>query len=165
MTDYKTHLNELRKFYIEATPGQRLHVASERINNSGHGRNLLIAYVSSLEGFARCIVMHQKAHTKTYLSTIYPIYKWSDAKSLIEEYLLTRVQKDALSYFGQDIWEKIGFAVEYRNLLAHECTYLDQDIFVDLIQACDHVLRKLAKLEGLNFTLPYGDKPQAPSRT
>jgi hypothetical protein len=70
--------------------------------------------------------------------------------------LSKKAKKDAQSYFGQDVWEKIGFAIKYRNLLAHECTYLSQDIFPELIQACEHVLRKLAALEGLNLKIKDG---------
>jgi hypothetical protein len=43
-----------------------------------------------------------------------------------------------------------GYAVDYRNLLAHECTYLGLDKFPSLIEACEAVLEKLARLGGLN---------------
>jgi hypothetical protein len=66
-------------------------------------------------------------------------------------YLQKKIKKDAQSYFGRDIWDKIGFALDYRNLIAHECTYLGQDKYPDLIRACEHVIRKLAELEGLDF--------------
>jgi hypothetical protein len=153
MTDYRTHLSGLRKAYIEATPKQRLRVASQRISNPDHGPNLLVAYVSALEGFARCIAMHQEAHSKGDLSAIYPEYKHIGAEGLVERYLQKKIKKDAQSYFGQDVWEKIGFAIAYRNLLAHECTYLGQDTYPDLIQACEHVLQNLAELEGLDFKM------------
>jgi hypothetical protein len=156
MVDYKTDLIELRKLYIEATPEQRLDIASQRIDNPGHGPNLLIAYVSALEGFARSIVMHQETHSKTELSKLYSTYKHTNADDLIIKYLSKKAKKDSQSYFGQDVWEKIGFAIKYRNLLAHECTYLSQDIFPELIQACEHVLRKLAALEGLNLKTKDG---------
>ena len=154
MTDYKAHLSELRKIYIEATPEQRLNIASQRINNPSDGCNMLVAYVSALEGFARCIAMHQEAHSKAELSTIYPAYRKLDAKRLVERYLQKRIKKGAQSYFGRDIWEKIGFALDYRNLIAHECTYLGQDRYPALIRACEHVLRKLAELEGLSGSIP-----------
>ena len=154
MTGYKAHLIELRKAYIEATPKQRLNIALQRINNPSDGCNMLVAYVSALEGFARCIAMHQAAHSKAELSTIYPTFRKMGAEKLVERYLQKKIKKDAQSYFGRDIWEKIGFALDYRNLIAHECTYLGQDKYPALIRACEHVLRKLAELEGLAGSIP-----------
>lgn len=40
-------------------------------------------------------------------------------------------------------------AVDYRNLLAHECTYLGLDKFPSLIDGCEEILEKLVELAGL----------------
>jgi hypothetical protein len=151
--DYRAHLIELRKDYIEATPNQRLHIALQRISNPDHGPNLIVIYVSAIEGFARSLAMHQEGHSKADLSAIYAKYRNMCAERLIELYLQKKINKDPQSYFGNEIWEKVGFAVDYRNLLAHECTYLGQDKYPDLIEACKQVLGKLAKLEGLEFNV------------
>ena len=55
--NYEVRLKPLRKKYIEATLSQRLHVALQRIKGSGDGPDLLVAYVSAIEGFARSLAM------------------------------------------------------------------------------------------------------------
>jgi hypothetical protein len=150
MKDYRAHLVELRQCYIEATPRQRFHIASQRINPPEHGPNLLVAYVSAIEGFARSLALHQEAPSKTALSVMYPKYKNMKAARLIEQFLKKKINKAPEDFFDKDIWEKVGFAIEYRNLLAHECTYLGQDTYPDLIEAYKSALKKLAELEGIN---------------
>jgi hypothetical protein len=149
--DYEAHLEQLRELYIKATPRQRLGIAVQRISNPDHGPNLLVAYVSALEGFARCLAMHQEGQSKTELCAIYPKYRNMSTEQLITEYLQKKIDSDPLSFFGQGIWKMIRYAVKYRNLLAHECTYLGQDKHSDLIAACAQALRKLADVEGLEF--------------
>jgi hypothetical protein len=71
--DYEAHLTQLRKLYIEATPRQRPGIAIQRISNPDHGPDLLVAYVSAIEGFARCLAMRQQGHSKAELAAVYPI--------------------------------------------------------------------------------------------
>jgi hypothetical protein len=52
------------------------------------------------------------------------------------------------TFFGEDTWKCFVYAVDYRNLLVHECTYLGLDVFPSLIEACEAVLNKLEKLAG-----------------
>lgn len=152
--DYDAELKQLRKNYIEATPAQRLHIATQRIGNPGHGPNLLVTYVSAIEGLARSLVMHQSGRSKPELSSVYPRYRNKSAEDLISEYLKRRIKSDPASFFGREKWEKMKFAVEYRNVLVHECTYLGQDTYPDLIASCSQVLQQLAELEGLAFLPP-----------
>jgi len=149
--DYEAHLMTLRRSYIEATPRQRLNVALQRINNPGNGPNLLVAYVSAIEGFARSLAMHQEGRTKQEVSSLYPKFRNIGAKKLITQYLQKKINSDPENFFGKETWTKVGFAIDYRNLLAHECTYLGQDKYPDLLAACREVLKKLAEVEGLNF--------------
>jgi hypothetical protein len=53
---------------------------------------------------------------------------------------------DPGSFFEDDNWKLFVYAVEYRNLLARDCTYLGQDKFPSLIAACEAVLEKLVQL-------------------
>jgi hypothetical protein len=149
-TEIDTHLSELRQAYVEALPEQRLRVGKLRINNPEHAPNRLIAFVSAAEGFARSLCMHQRARTKEELSALYPEYWKRSAESLIAEYLAAKSLGDPASHFGAPTWQLFGYAVQYRNLLAHECTYLGADRSPELIEACRAVLQTLAKDEGLN---------------
>ena len=148
--DFEAELSQLRRSYIEATPRQRLSIAQRRMRFPEHGPNVLVASVSAVEGFARCLAMHRRANTKPELSAIYPAYRFKGAEDLISEYLSDRKLGEPADFFGNDTWELFKFAVEYRNLLAHECTYLGQDLSPALVEACRSVLNGLAVSQGLN---------------
>lgn len=148
--EIEVHLAELRRMYVEALPKQRLHVAKQRIANPEHDPNRLIAYVSAAEGFARSLCMHQRGRPKPELSALYSEYVRRGPESLIGEYLSAKGLPAPREHFGSDTWLLFGYAVQYRNLLAHECTYLGGDRSPKLIDACRKVLQTLAKDEGLN---------------
>ena len=148
--EIERHLAQLRRQYVEASPRQRLSVAKQRINNPDHDPNRLIAYVSAIEGFARSLCMHQPRRAKQELSKIYAEYERHGPKALIGEYLAAKGLGAPRDHFGADTWALFGYAVDYRNLLAHECTYLGLDRSPRLIDACRKVLQTLAKDEGLN---------------
>ena len=148
-SDYDQHLAELRKLYVEATPRQRYGIAQQRIANPEHGPNVLVACVSAVEGLARSLTMHLHASSKADLSRLYPTYKWRGPAELIEQYLSERRLPSPSDHFGDAVWERFLYAVEYRNVLAHECTYLGQDRSPSLVEACQAILHKLAATAGL----------------
>ena len=149
-TEIEKHLVDLRRSYVEALPRQRLSVAKQRINNPHHDPNRLIAYVSAAEGFARSLCLHHRGQTKEQLSALYPEYERRGPQALIGEYLTAKSLGTPRDHFGADTWKLFGYAVDYRNLLAHECTYLGQDRSPQLIDACRKVLQTLVKDAGLN---------------
>jgi hypothetical protein len=148
--EIERHLAELRREFIEATPRQRLSTAKQRIQNPEQNPNRLIAFVSAAEGFARSLCMHQRARTKAELSTIYHDYWRRGAKDLIVEYLSSRSLGEPAAFFGEKAWKLFSYAVEYRNLLAHECTYLGNDRSPELIEACRTVIKMLSADKGLD---------------
>jgi hypothetical protein len=157
--EYDEDLATLRKIYVEATPRQRYGIAQQRIANLEHGPNVLVACVSAVEGLARSLAMHVDAQArakpgtlKSELSAVYPKYKWKDAEDLIETYLKAIGQPNPPEYFGLETWELFHYAVEYRNVLTHECTYLGQDRSPALIAACQAILHKLAAAAGLKVS-------------
>ncbi|MFZ2651708.1 MAG: hypothetical protein WA210_16545, partial [Burkholderiaceae bacterium] len=48
--------------------------------------------------------------------------------------------------FGEELWELFRLAVSARNLLVHECTYLDAQKYLPMAHSCTEVLFGLAKL-------------------
>ena len=147
--DYESHLAELRRTYVESTPRQRLHIAMQRLQNPEHEPNTLIANVSAVEGFARCLVLHSRASSKAELSAAYPAVQFESPAALITAYLASRGFTGPETYFSEGVWNRFNYAVKYRNLLAHECTYLGQDLSPRLVQACREVLTRLAETQGL----------------
>ena len=142
------HLEKLRRLYVEATLRQRLSIARQRLENPHHDANRLVAHVSAVEGFARSLCMHLHARSKNDLSLVYSCYRRKGAEELIAEYLGALNLGSPKKVFGAITWKMFGFAVQYRNLLAHECTYLGQDLSPRLIDACDKVLDRLAVESG-----------------
>jgi hypothetical protein len=91
-------------------------------------------------------MQHVGATSKDDLRDAYPRYKNWTAKTLVREYLAKRGVTDPSAFLEEDNWSLFGYAVEFRNLLVHECTYLGLDKFPSLIAACEVVLEKLVKL-------------------
>lgn len=147
--DYAAELQELRRIYIRSTPKQRLHIISQRIDNPNHGPNLLVTHVSAVEAFARTLVMHAKAKSKADLEIGYGRFRDREVKTLIVQYLTDRHGQAPADAFGAVTWRRFGHAVSYRNLLVHECTYLGQHRYPQLIKSCQDVLHQLAQLAGL----------------
>jgi hypothetical protein len=147
--DYIAELEQIRSAYICSLPRQRLHVISQRLDNPAHGPNLLVTYVSAVEALARSLAMHVKSPSKAQLKQLYGKYRDREVKSLVIEYLASHGHDSPSDFFGSDTWRKFGYAVSYRNMLVHECTYLGQDKYPHLRQACQEVLQKLSGLAGL----------------
>lgn len=147
--DYVAELDKIRNNYVTATPRQRLSIIRQRLEDHHFGPNRLVTAVSATEALARSLAMHHRAHTKTELKKLYTKYRDRSPKTLVTEYLKDKGISDADAFFGEDNWRLFSYAVEYRNLLAHECTYLGLDKFPSLIEACEVVLSKLATLGGL----------------
>lgn len=150
-TEYEENLAQLRRLYVEATPRQRLHIANQRIQNPAHGPNQLVTSVAAVEGFARSLAMHGHSKSKAGLSEIYPRYRFKGPEDLIEEFLKVGNRGTPASFFNSEDWRLFKFAVQYRNVLTHECTYLGQDTFPELISACYRVLAALASTQNLSF--------------
>ena len=144
--DYEAELLSIRESYVCATPRQRLSVIRQRLEDHHFGPNRLVTAVSAVEALARALAMNHKCKSKTELKRLYPHYRNRAPKPLVKEYLLAKGISDPDTYFGEDTWRLFGYAIEYRNLLAHECTYLGLDKFPSLIGACNEILDSLAKL-------------------
>lgn len=143
-------LKKLRDQYITATKRQRLNKAQQRLENPDAYPNVLVTRVAGIEAFARSLMMHSEAKTKDELRSIYPKYRNRKPATLIAEYCRLQGEKPA-DYFGSRTWRLFNVAVGYRNLLAHECTYLSHQKFSPLEDACSQILRKLARLAKLKI--------------
>lgn len=144
--DYEADLLMLRERYVCSTPKQRLEIIKQRLEDHHFGANRLVTSVSAVEAYARCLVMHECAQTKAELISNYPNFRNRKPEPLVRQYLLSKGISDPADFFQQDTWRLFGYAVGYRNLLAHECTYLGLQKFPSLIEACEEVLSALVKL-------------------
>jgi hypothetical protein len=150
LCEYSEQLKELREGYIRSYPRQRLAVIRQRLEELEPGPNQLLIVASAVEAFARCLVLHAASSDRDKIRDIYARHRYQGPDVLIplclEKYGIT-VEPD--EFFGANEWALLGIAIQYRHLLVHECTYLGQDTFPQLIEACHSVLRKLAAVAGL----------------
>lgn len=147
--DYVAELLKIRETYVTASPRQRLSIIRQRLEDHHFGPNRLVTSVSAVEALARTLITTHRAKSKIELKSLYPKFRDRSAKTLVAEYLRARGVADPVAFFEEDSWRLFCYAVEYRNLLTHECTYLGLDKFPSLIEACEAVLEKLVQLGGL----------------
>lgn len=144
--DYVAELISVRDTYVGMTSSQRLSIIRQRLVDHHFGANRLVTSVSAVEALARSLAMNRQAKSKADLRGLYPKYENRVPKSLVSEYFAAHGITDPANYLGEDTWRLFGYAVDYRNMLAHECTYLGLDKFPSLIEACEEVLNALAAL-------------------
>jgi hypothetical protein len=147
--DYEKELTEIRNIYVCMTPQGRLRIINERLRDPDSGPNRLVTVVSAVEALARTLAMHASFTSKFDISTNYSKYRNSKPADLICKYLLSKGITDPETFFKEDNWLLFDYAVQSRNLVTHECTYLGQDKYPYLIQVCEEILEALTKLAGI----------------
>ena len=139
-----SELKKLRELYAGATPRQRLSVALQRINNPAAYPNELVTRVSAVEAFARSLLANLNSSNKQEILAKHRRFAKLDATNLIEKY--TKLcATNPKELFGEEIWEIFRVAVSARNLLVHECTYLDAQKYLPMEHSSTEVLFGLAK--------------------
>jgi hypothetical protein len=131
--------------YEGATPRQRFSVAPQRINHPAAYPNELVTRVSAVEAFARSLLANFGARSREEVLTQHRRLASRDATSLVEAYAKLNATT-AKALFGEELWGIFRLAVNARNLLVHECTYLDAEKYLPMEHACTEVLFGLAKL-------------------
>jgi hypothetical protein len=149
--ELRKQLDELRDKYITATPRQRLGRVRERLDDPGANPNRLVTLVGGIEALARSLAMHAEHQDKEELRACYPRYRNRKTQTLVEEYCKSRGIEVPKEYFGEENWELFLLAIGYRNLLAHESTFLSNQRFGRFEMACNEVLLKLANLAKLKW--------------
>ena len=149
--DYSQHLMDLRRSYVALLPSQRFRIAMQRIESPDNSPNLIVSYVSGIEGLLRSLVVHKVvADQEQPIEDVYKQHKMATVENLYSKYLeLNEIKSQSL--VTDEVFELVVFAVKYRNLLAHECTYLRQGISSELIPACEEFLFALADSAGISL--------------
>jgi hypothetical protein len=149
--NYEQHLKQLRKLYYESFPRQRVHIAKQRIRNPAHGPNLIVTYVSAIEGVLRSLVVWKETTSDRPKPETYERYKNYGVNKRYKRYL-AQCNIETEKIIAPEKYRLVGYAVEYRNLLAHECTYLGQATYSDLIEACNEFLSSLCGHAGIDYS-------------
>lgn len=111
--------------------------------------NLLVTRVAGIEALARALVMDVECANGQEKKERYGKFKKRDPQSLVVQYLKSHGIGSASEAFGKDTWDMFKTAVDARNLLIHECTFLGQTKFEPLEEACSQVFDKLIALAEL----------------
>lgn len=127
-------LANLRSSYRRLQPGQRIRIARNRIREPLTGSAELVTCVSAIEGTLRSLVTWQEAN-EIPSEKVYEAYRRSKFSTLLETYLM---QTNAVlsDLTNDECHTRVSLAVCFRNLIVHECTYLGQDKYPSLIEAC-----------------------------
>jgi len=146
--DYAAELSTIRKAYIEHWPQARLNVIRQRLQDSEQERGpaRLVTIVSCVEALARSMIV-AAANPKTFADFLraYEPIERSGASWLVAEVLRLNGIADPGKHLKEDTWLLFGYAVDFRNMIVHEATYLGQDKW-PLYHATDEVLRELVRL-------------------
>lgn len=146
--NYVDELKNLRDVYVSVPPRARLNVIRRRLAQPEIGPTRLVTIVSAVEALARSIAVHARNTAEAEIGSTYATYRYKDPKMLVAEALKLHNFGDPAVYFISDTWLLFGYAVDFRNLVVHECTYLGQDKYPSLIEASEEVLSAMIKLVG-----------------
>jgi hypothetical protein len=152
--DYAYRLDLVRDIYVASPPMQRLRIIEQRLSIKDSLPNDLVNAVSAVEGFSRVLLIRLLHQQGCDLAESYKKYRYKNPQELIGKVLELEGVTDAPTYFGEDTWELLKYAVDYRNLVIHECTYVGQDKAPSMIQACHVVLVKLTAIAGIKDYQP-----------
>ena len=147
--NYQGELDSLRQIYVQSQPQARYGIIARRINQDEIGPVALCTLGSAVEALARAVVVHRSVSPALDLATSYENERHAKPEALVEKVLTSFGKAAPSDFFAEDTWELFGYAVKFRNLVMHECTYLGQDKFVSLIAATRDVLNALRKVSGL----------------
>jgi hypothetical protein len=150
MANSKAHLKRLRTLYYMATPRQRFGIAKQRLDNPDSAPNNLIQAVSATEGFARSWAIHILAtFKKNKLKWAYDQLEKKGPEFLIENCICPYLKKSPEELFGKKDWDNFQLAIQYRNLLIHEATFLNLAIARPFIKSTETVFNKLGQTLGV----------------
>ena len=145
------HPDALQRTYAVATPAARLRAIRQRLA-SVHGEmapTRLVTLVAAVEALARSLVVHSFGRPPSTAEMRHRQFRDLGPLELAEEVLRLRGAERAALHFEGDTWSLFETAVQYRDLIVHECTFIGADASAQLISAADDVLRGLITLAGL----------------
>ena len=161
--DYGAECKNIRDVYVGATLSQRYKVLCDRLGDFGYNcPDKLVTCVTAVEAYARSILVQRAGEDVEPRRKAYDD-KWRYGKPMdMLDAILNEFGLAEGELFREDNKALVEHAVEYRHMLVHEGTYLGQDKFPSMIEACLEVLDKLADLTGIPEDRRYNGKPSLP---
>ena len=146
--NYEFEQKELRKTYISAKPQIRLNVILKRIKESEIGPMRLLTLMSSIEALSRSLLIHAEVEVGNNIEQVYEKFRLEKPEKMVEKYF-RKFKLNCNTFYKEDTWLLFKNAIDFRNLIIHECTYLGKDKYQSLIMACEEVLSSLIELAQL----------------
>ena len=143
LDELRKHAAELRTSYVNAPPRSRARTARDRVEHIEGNPNRLVAYVSGIEGMARSLALNLAVKNGEEREEAYRRLWKSNAETLLTDHVGPLLGKSVQDLFGETNWELFCIAVDFRNLLVHEATYLRGGVSQDLLAATEHVFEVL----------------------
>ena len=148
MGDVELTPKQLRDLYVAGALKQRYRIACQRIDFPQLGPSVLVNAVSALEGYSRAVAVRVLVQAGTPVREAYQFHRDTGTVDLITKHVCPWLRTTPTAAFGAKAWQQIPEAVEFRNLLIHEATFLNGGTCKRLIAASRHCLDRLAVLSG-----------------
>lgn len=138
--DYEKELHAVREIYAGSNLHQRIGIVRQRLAYKDSPPNNLVNVVSAVEGFARILLCTLSASQYGDAIAAYNAHRNDKPEDMVRSILSQQGSHDPSSFFGEDTWDLFGYAVRYRHMIIHECTYLGQDKGPSMIAASREIL-------------------------
>lgn len=158
--ELRDELEQLRKTYAASKPSARLAVIRQRLARAEGeiGPTRVITTVSAVEALARSLVVHAPGRPPATAHFRYQQVRNKQPLDLVEEALRLHGGKPPAEQVGAQAWTMFELAIQARNLVVHECTFLGQDKYPAMVDAAERVLEGMVEVAGL---LRVVDRPAA----
>ena len=151
LEELREELEQLRKTYAVSKPSARLFTIRQRLARADDetGPTRMITTVSAVEALARSLIVHAPGRPPATAHFRYQQVRNKQPLDLVEEALRLHGGKLPAEQVGAQAWALFELAIQARNLVVHECTYLGQDKYPAMIDAAERVLEAMVEVAGL----------------
>lgn len=149
--ELRDELEQVRKANAVTKPSARLAAIRQRLARAeGETPPMrLVTMVAAVEALARSLVVHAPGRPPATAHFRYQQVRQKQPVDLVEEAVRLHAAKPAEEQFGAEAWGLFALAVQARNLLVHECSFLGQDKYPALLDAAGRVLEGMVEVAGL----------------
>jgi len=145
--------NDNFRWYLEVSakqlqsllPAERAQLGYELFSEPEHAANRLLTIVGNAEALAGSLISWRNASAGG-------IEQASRPRTRCNKMIAALLAEDGIepaSIFGDDVWEKFSYAVDYAEVVRHECVPLKHEYCVQLMSACATVLGTLMTRYGI----------------
>ena len=115
---------ELRRLYARGSLKQRHSIARQRLADPSAEPNRVVTAVAALEGFARAVAVSYRAKSGESVEASYSKLKLTRPLDLLRDYIAPSLDGGEGRLGTPKEWETLKVAIDFRNLLVHEATFL-----------------------------------------